>query len=220
MGKIVMTLPDEFSRTMNVEIQQNNEITTHKTITVEDFFEMVLKNSLEEFQTGLLPHNCVNYLRGKQRQVVFLHFKCCYMNITYEKTRYEDFPIPDLVFAVVCTSGLRVEKCKLTVVEQGILSPKSKLFHYPFSNVNGYDICVGANPFPEYKSLHTMATLPYYILSQPNNDDYFRNIYNRVKYGYRELLEHLKDKNCGYYYRHILVPKNKVLADFFKEAAA
>ena len=65
------------------------------------------------------------------------------------------------------------------------------------------------------ESLHQLSGLPYYILSMPDNDDYFKTGNNRLKANHRDLLEHLKDKDRQYYYDNILVTMpSKTLKDF------
>ena len=37
---------------------------------------------------------------------------------------------------------------------------------------------------------------------------------NRLRMEYRDLLEHLKDKDPSYYYSDVLIPNGKTLKDF------
>jgi hypothetical protein len=80
-------------------------------------------------------------------------------------------------------------------------------------------ICTGAaNSLPAYKETRTLSSLPYLILAFPNNDHNFSRANNRPKLGYRELLEHMKDKEPSYWYERILIPKEgKTLSDFIKQ---
>lgn len=48
----------------------------------------------------------------------------------------------------------------------------------------------------------------------PNNDDNFDVRDNKLKLEYRDLLEHLKDKDPSYYYSDVLIPNGKTLKDF------
>ena len=91
------------------------------------------------------------------------------------------------------------------------------MYFYPFSNVNFFQLCVGVNELPHIESLHQLSGLPYYILSMPDNDDYFKTGNNRLKANHRDLLEHLKDKDRQYYYDNILVTMpSKTLKDFLQ----
>ena len=89
------------------------------------------------------------------------------------------------------------------------------MFYYPFSNVfDDGRICLGHNSLPIYQQAHKSVSLPGYLLSIPNNFDMFSAERNRLKLGYRDLMEHLKDKAPAYYYEKVLVPNGKTLADF------
>ena len=48
----------------------------------------------------------------------------------------------------------------------------------------------------------------------PNNDDHYSPEANKPQLGYRDLLEHLKDKDSAYYYSDILITSGKTLKDF------
>lgn len=84
------------------------------------------------------------------------------------------------------------------------------------SNVSGTRgaICIGANALPKYKTPHTLASLPAFLLSIPNGDHSFNALNNKLNLQYRDLLEHLKDKEPSYYYSDVLIPNEKTLKDF------
>ena len=58
--------------------------------------------------------------------------------------------------------------------------------------------------------------LPGYLLQLPNNNDSFNPQNNKLHMPYRELLNHLKDKDPSYYYTDVLVPSGKTLKDFIE----
>ena len=89
-----------------------------------------------------------------------------------------------------------------------------EMYHYPLSNVDGFHLCTGNNPFPKCENLYTLGSLPYYILSMPNNNDYFNASLNKQGMEMRDLLELLKDKDTAFYYSDILIPNGAVLDDF------
>ncbi len=91
------------------------------------------------------------------------------------------------------------------------------MFVYPFGNVNGTHLCTGKNVLPKCQSLHTLGSVPYYILSMDNNNDYFKKANNKPGLEMRGLLELLKDKPAEYYYSHILIPSGSTLGDFISE---
>lgn len=51
-------------------------------------------------------------------------------------------------------------------------------------------------------------------MSMPNNDDYYTTNNNRQKAEFRDLLEHLKDKDPSYYYSDVLIPNGDTLETF------
>ena len=67
--------------------------------------------------------------------------------------------------------------------------------------------------------MQSLQNLPDFIVSLPDNDDYFNIKNNRLQLNHRELMEHLADKTPEYYYSDILIPSGKTLADFYKEVA-
>lgn len=92
---------------------------------------------------------------------------------------------------------------------------RTQMFYYPFSNVyTSGRVCTGNNVLPRYKKLTSLKYFPRYLLGVPDNDDYYDKQHNRLELPHGELLEHLKDKEPGYYYSDILVPNGKTLADF------
>jgi hypothetical protein len=91
------------------------------------------------------------------------------------------------------------------------------MFVYPFSNVSGTLLCTGNNVLPKCESLHTLGSVPYYILDMDNNNDHFKPSNNKPELEMRDLLELLRDKSPEYYYTDILIPGKSTLGDFIKE---
>ena len=131
-------------------------------------------------------------------------------------TLYERFPLPKLVFGFQISEQGKVSNCRLGVVADEELKSSTEMFCYPFSNVaqSDFHLCTGNNVLPAYKSPSGISNLPGYLLSLPNNDDYFDVRDNRLRMEYRDLLEHLKDKDPSYYYSDVLIPNGKTLKDF------
>ena len=73
---------------------------------------------------------------------------------------------------------------------------------------------IGRNALPQYKTPHALASLPTFLLSIPNGDHSFNALNNKLGLQYRDLLEHLKDKDPSYYYSDVLIPNGKTLNDF------
>ena len=170
--------------------------------------------------SGLLPENCISFSVNTdgERSVCILH-PAHRADIYYHNTCYKDFPLPQIVFKFNLHQGLRVNEVNVSIADSVRLTPNTKMFKWPFSNVSGTRMCIGNNAMPVCESLHTLASLPYHILSIPNNDDHYKSSGNMLNMEYRKLLEHLKDKDPSYYYEKILVPNGKVLSDFTGTAA-
>lgn len=58
--------------------------------------------------------------------------------------------------------------------------------------------------------------LPALLLSIPNNFDRFDPSDNQLGLDYRDLMQHLKDKEPAYYYTDILIPNGQTLAHFIQ----
>ena len=110
----------------------------------------------------------------------------------------------------------KVSDCRVGVVADEDLKSSTEMFCYPFSNVtqSNFHLCTGNNVLPVYKTPGSISNLPGYLLRLPNNDDYFDVRDNRLHMEYRDLLEHLKDKDPSYYYSDVLLPNGKTLKDF------
>ena len=140
-------------------------------------------------------------------------------DITYMNTEYRDFPLPKLVFGFK-VAGKKIKKVYLGITGNGILRESSLMYTYPFSNVReDFSLCTGGNALPEIKTPFSLSNMPDYILSLPDNDDYYNIRHNRPQLGHRELMEHLADKTPEYYYSDILIPSGKTLSDFYREVA-
>ena len=178
-------------------------------------FEKGIKES-KTIKSGFLPDNCISYDVSNKNKDVSLWIPPGYIDFTYHKTVYEHFPMPAMAFGFRLDTSGRTSHHRMAVIADGVPSPKTQAYVYPFSNVykNG-GICIGAaNSLPSYKDTRALGTLPYLILSLPNNDHEFSRSNNRQKLPYRELLEHLKDKDPQYYYGHVLIPRDAALQDF------
>jgi hypothetical protein len=198
--------------------ERRGDIVSVKLISPGDLID-VFRASAEAkqfFDTGFLPENCLSVKIYDHKKDLAIWHPALYADITYQKTLYEHFPLPRLVFSFGYTPEGKTISYRLAVIADKTPTPKTKLYEYPFSNVYSHTgICIGAaNSMPIHKSLRTLATLPNYILSLPNNDHMFNPKYNKLGLGYRELLDHLRDKPPEYYYEKVLVPRNGTLQDF------
>jgi hypothetical protein len=205
---------------IKVESKDEKGVVSTKEITNESLVECLRSNIKQQgINSGLLPENCVSFYstEDNEKKVSLLHPER-YGDITYYGILYKHFPLPRLIYKFSLHEGHRVNAVSVCVVEEGRLKPESKLYEYPFSNVTGFRMCIGNNVMPKCKSLHTLQSLTYHIVSIPDNNDHFAHNQNRLKMPYRELVEHMKDKEPGYYYEQVLLPSGKTLRDFIEEA--
>ena len=203
--------------TIRVE-EKRKGITSVKEIMPDDLIQ-IFANSAQEatfIETGFLPQNCLSVkIRDTKKEVIIWH-SALYADVSYYNTVYEHFPLPRMVFAFGIDPKGKTSTHRLAVIADEKPSPITKVYEYPFSNVYSHTgICIGAaNTMPTYSELRSLATLPNYILSIPNNDHNYSVTNNKLKLGYRELLDHLKDKPPEYYYEEVLMPRKYTLQDF------
>lgn len=212
---IICIKPSDCSITVE---ETSKGVVSYKQISIDSLYDCI-KGSLkkESVSSGLLPQNCISFVGGDEGyRSVSVILTDNYADISYYKTVYEHFPLPRLVFNFKLNMGLRINSCSVGVVHDERLTPDSLMYKYPFSNVSGYKLCTGNNTLPTCESLHTLSSLPHFILNLPNNDDMYEKRNNRQMLEYRDLLEHLKDKTPSYYYENVLVLNGHTLKDFFK----
>lgn len=203
--------------------ERKNGIKSCKCISLNDLL-VCIKSSIREIKPiyrAVLPKNALFYSCCPETGSFSAAMEYPYnkADITYMNTEYRDFPLPKLVFGFK-VAGKKIKKVYLGITGNGILRESSLMYTYPFSNVsNDFILCTGGNSLPEIKSPYSLSNMPDYILSLPDNDDYYNIRHNRLELGHRELMEHLADKSPEHYYSDILIPSGKTLADFYKEVA-
>ena len=185
----------------------------------EDALLDCIKNSMRHnyISSGLLPPNCLHIeINSDGNKSYCLWYPRLYADIRYHETDYPGFPLPRLVFAFQVDMEGKISKCRMGVAADERPTMETVMYHYPFSNVSGEDgdICIGANALPKYKTPHTLMNLPTFLLSIPNNDHSYSPLNSKLRMQYRDLLEHLKDKDPSYYYSDVLIPNGKTLKDF------
>lgn len=203
--------------------ERKNGIKSCKCISLDDLL-VCIKSSIREIKPvyrAVLPKNALFYSCCPETGDFSAAMEYPYnkADITYMNTEYRDFPLPKLVFGFK-VAGKKIKKVYLGITGNGILRESSLMYTYPFSNVSkDFVLCTGGNALPEIKSPYSLSNMPDYILSLPDNDDYYNIRHNRLELGHRELMEHLADKTPEYYYSDILIPSGKTLADFYKEVS-
>ena len=209
-----------------IRISEDGKITVERDLKGVKSFKQIAPDTLIQcidksllrgaVHSGLLPKNCISFnaFDDGDKEVVLVYPESR-ADISYFGTEYKNFPLPRLVFGFKLIAEGRVSSCKLGVVEnKKTLKPDIKMYHYPLSNVSGFHLCTGNNALPKCTSLHTLSSLPYYIMSMPNNNDYFKASNNMLNLEMRDLLELLKNKEPSFYYSDILIPNGAVLNDF------
>lgn len=200
---------------VQVENVQDGVI-SNKEISIEAFYDCVRSSIRNEgIRSGFLPQNCFHVSVGGDGTRDFcLWHPYLHADIRYYRTEYLDFPLPRLVFGFRVSQEGKVRNCRLGVMEDKAPVEDAVMFTYPFSNVGGFHLCIGNNALPIYKKASALVNLPGYLLQLPNNDDSFNAKNNKLHMPYRELLNHLKDKDPAYYYTDVLIPNGKTLKDF------
>lgn len=196
---------------------------SRKEITQEQFLTCFRKSvhineASKVYATGLLPFNTLAVKQTEAQTSLLLWHPHLYADVSLYKTPYPHFPIPRLIFgfSVEAETGL-VSNCRIGVVENEVPTPDTIMYRYPFSNVNPRgSLCIGNNELPKYRELRKSGGLPAFLLSIPNNFDSYCVEANQLGLDYRDLMEHLKDKEPAYYYTDILVPNGETLAQFIK----
>lgn len=203
--------------------ERRNGIKRIKNISINDLL-VCIKSSLREIKPvyhAVLPKNALFYSCCPETGDFSAAMEYPYnkADITYMNTEYRDFPLPKLVFGFKVAGG-KIKKVYLGITGNGILRESSLMYTYPFSNVSkDFVLCTGGNALPEIKSPYSLSNMPDYILTLPDNDDYYNIRHNRLELGHRELMEHLADKTPEYYYSDILIPSGKTLSDFYREVS-
>ena len=185
----------------------------------ENAFLDCIKSSIRRnyVSSGLLPPNCLHIgIDSDGNKAYCLWYPRLYADTSYHETAYLNFPLPRLVFAFHVDTEGKIGECRMGVVADEKPTMETVMYCYPFSNVSGTRgaICIGANALPKYKTPHALASLPALLLSIPNGDHSFNALNNKLCMQYRDLLEHLKDKDPSYYYSDVLIPNGKTLKDF------
>lgn len=198
--------------------QTENGVISRKTLTPDTFGKCMLGSKFDDgvHPAGLLPEHCFSVTLAGQNIIYFIRYPELCADVSYYGTEYNAFPLPRLVFSFQYMPDCgKIGGARLAVIKDEKLTPETPTYTYPFSNVYGDNrICLGNNALPVYKDPTRIHTLARLILSFPNNDDMFRDSNNRLGLGYRDLLEHLKDKEPAYYYSDVLIPNRKTLKDF------
>ena len=200
--------------------ENDNGVISRKSID-QDGLLQCFKNSLkyqeDAYSSGFLPLNTLAVYQCGDVRSFTVWYPRLYADVSLYDTPYPHFPIPRLVFGFSLSGEGKVSCCRLGVVADETPTPETVMYHYPFSNVSGFHLCVGANTLPIYKKQYKAHNLPAFLLSIPNNMHSYSKTDNKLGMDYRELMEHLKDKDPSYYYTDILIPNGLTLQNFIDQ---
>ena len=208
---IKFQLPDNIT----LEYQENNVVKSKK-ILPKDMLEC-LSNSRRKaiLHTGILPPGCVCFSELSDGGTsIIMEYPENTIHFIYKEWEFPSFPVPRLLMGFFLNASGNILRIHLGVPDLGPLTPKTQMFFYPFSNVNGFSLCWGSNQLPAVKDFSILPELAKTILEFPNNDDYYSNARNKAKMEYGNLIDHLKDKDREYYYKEVLIPMKKDLEYF------
>lgn len=197
-----------------IDVRAGNRI-RHKVITPDAFCQIVAKNvRVKAVRSGILPEDCIAFSEKDGESFVVVELGQDTIDLTYEKTTYENFPVPRLIYGFTVDTQGKITNVYVTVADKGTLRDDTKLYEYPFSNVNEFRMCTGDNALPEIKQLRQLSGIPGYLFSMPDNNDYYSPKQTKLNMEYRNLLEFLQDKDSDFYYTDVLIPSDKTLKDF------
>lgn len=205
---------------LNIVIDDcRGETVRHKVISLNTFCKLIDKTSeVKDIQTGVLPERCISYRESqKGTKYITLEMGSTYADVTYEKTKYEHFPVPRLLYGFKLDRENKITEVSVAVADRGVLRDDTKLYKYPFSNVSGFNMCIGSNAMPKIKQLRQLSGIPYYIFAMPDNNDRYTPSRTKLEMEYRTMLEFLKDKDVDFYYENVLIPSGKTLKDFINQ---
>ena len=191
--------------------EQNDGIYKTKYVNPQALLECIQASRYSDLRgaSGFLPKEALAISISAQQESRYVVMDCdvSHIDVTYMDTVYEHFPLPRLVFGFVVEKGGRISKVRMGVVaDEEKLTGNTAMYHYPFSNVDHFRVCVGNNFLPLIPNLQGLNSIPEYILRLPANDDYYQALNNKLKLSHRDLLEHLQDKDRSYYYSQVLIP--------------
>ena len=161
--ELVIRIRPDF--TVVVEDTENGTVSC-KEITPDSLLECIKASvKVGAVSSGVLPQGCVSYSKGDAGLKICVEYPSRRCDIRYEKTVYPDFPLPRLIFGFNIRDGGQISGVDLCVAGEGMLTPKTPLYVYPFSNVFEFRLCCGANRLPPVKSPHQLMGVMHFIMS-------------------------------------------------------
>lgn len=130
--------------------------------------------------------------------------------------------MPAIVFGFFVNALNYVSDVHIGVTELGALSPKSKMYAYPFANVSGGNtstqLCVGNSRPMKIERLTDLTYVAEHYMLLDNNEDYYNYTRSRLNcHTHISLLNHLSNKTSKYYYKKVLIENGLTLQDFINK---
>lgn len=117
------------------------------------------------------------------------------VDFVYHDSKFKNVGVPKIVMAVKVTREI-IQSAKIVCVKDRIVRPNTKLFNYPYSNVDAKsgNVCFGSNGINTIKvdNPTVLHNLPDQFFSMINNDH--RYGHNLSGLEYRPLLEAQENK--------------------------
>ncbi|WP_182914868.1 hypothetical protein [Paenibacillus thiaminolyticus] len=204
--------------TLNLQKEQE-ELGAYVTTALEALDVKKLNQIISHFSldrsisSPILPKNCVFYQEGKNRRVVGIEHEKCLHDVVLEghqggePSLYKNVGHPNLLFWFAQMKNRVL--AKVAAYKDVILNEETKLYHYPYSNVNTEgSICWSTLNQVGYKDLRQLESLPYRFLRAPKNFDLYQRDYTGKDL--RSLLISMQDTPFD---EELLVPMGLKVAD-------
>ena len=219
----------EITEVLDVYVTTGNENKVKKLIDFETLANILtsVKNKIaikEEkvserniiYSSPIFPsfngvHVLQHIIKDANKDIYIIQREARRSNVAFYDDVFEDVGMPSLIFAIT-VEGETITNVKLGTVKDKLITPQSKIYYYPLTNVSSNGgICFGGNRISDYKirSVNDLHVFPTRFLMMPSTHEI-----SDSKTGYnmrvRPLLNHLKGKDfdsemlveIGYTYEH------------------
>jgi hypothetical protein len=156
-----------------------------------------------ELVTPVLPKHCVFYKAGKGNQTVAIEFERSRIDVNLNNQMISQVGHPKLLF--VFTVGSRSISASVSAIKDEVITGKTKLYRYPFSNVYNHAGCCWS--VPQVKDVRNLESFPIMFLQGIRNFDLYPKTGG---FEYRELLQHCTEQDFN---DDLLEDTGKTVAD-------
>lgn len=184
-GKILKQLLTRAQNTLDKEMIHSLFEVTSKVAEREWILEVLEQHipKKKACSSPLLPKNCFIYqemLDGAE--LVGIEVEAQRFDIQYHRKQFEEVGHPKMLF-LFTLRGQKVMNCKIVCVKDQVLTPETKLYRYPFSNVHGdTSTCWPDLRTYQVKSIAHVGTMPFAFIHSQNNEHLFSGVNLGEKY--------------------------------------